>query len=178
MIEEEEERQRRAEEEGPPPRTIPFVLFRRSGGDLLGTIVKAEAFSGKVTSRSEINVIRSREMVIRDGELLLVAGMDDPPRTVRLVAVDAESLEVTGESDADVHPDSVLREREGDIYAVVRRDDTWRIGRFSAELRLRSSSAREVAPYTALSFDGQTLYVQSAGGEVLRLNRKTLRPPE
>jgi hypothetical protein len=178
MIEEEEERQQRAEEEGAPPRTVPFVLFRESAGDLLGTVVLAEAASGRIVTRSQLNVIRSREMALQDGQLIVVAGVDEPPRTVRLVAIDGQSLEVAGESDTDVHPDSVIRTRDGDIYAVIRREGSWYLGRFSGELQLRSSSEREVAPYTAVNFDGEAVYVQSADRQVIRLDRRTLRPPE
>jgi hypothetical protein len=177
MIEEEEER-RRAEEEGPPARTVPFVLFQKSGGDLFGTIVKANAETGEIMSRSEVNVIRSREMVLQDDRLIVVAGVDEPPRTVRLVAVDGESLKAVGESDADVHPDSAIRMREGDIYAVVRQDGSWRLGRLSGQLQLRTTSEREAAPYTGISFDGETVFVQAADRTILRLDRRTLRPPE
>lgn len=175
---EEEQAQAEEQERKAPLRTIPFVLFRRSGGDLLGTVVKADTATGEVVGRSQINVIRSREMVLRDEQLVVIAGMDDPPRAVRLIAVNAESLEKAGESDADVHPDSALRQRNGDIFAVVRRDDQWRLGRFTGKLALRTTSERAVAPYTAMNFDGDTVYVQSTEGKVLQFDLQTLRTPE
>jgi hypothetical protein len=174
MIEEEQERERQAA----PPQTVPFVIFQESGGDLLGTIVKANAETGEILERSEVNVIRSREMLLLDDRMVVIAGVDEPPRTVRLTAVDGESLEVVGESDTDIYPGSDLQQRGGDLYAVVRRDGNWYLGRFTAELELRSSSERQVAPFTAISFDGELVYVQSSRREVLRLDRRSLRPPE
>ena len=175
---EEEQAQAEEQERQAPLRTVPFVLFRSSGGNLLGTVVKADTATGKVVARSEINVIRSREMLLQDQRMIVIAGMDDPPRTVRLIAVDGDSLKVVGESDADVHPDSALRQRNGDIFAVVRREEQWRLGRFTGELALRTTSERSVVPYTAMSFDGDTIYVQSVEGEVLQLDIRTLRDPQ
>ncbi|MFO7850039.1 MAG: P83/100 family protein [Spirochaetia bacterium] len=172
--EEEDSEEEEQEETEEAPQTVPFILFEERDG-VFGRLVEVDRNTGKIHRSADINTIRSKNMVDGQDGLILVAGKDDPPRAVRLVEIDSESLEIERQSEEDIYPGSALVKREGNIYALTKDEDRWYIGRFSEDLELAARSTEEVAPQTMLLFEEGYLFVQKGAGEIILLDPGTLK---
>ena len=93
-----------------------------------------------------------------------------------MVEVDTDSLEILGKSDIDIYKNSALALRSGDIYAVGKRGEQWKVARFSVDgLTLSARSQTDVAPQTMFHFENGNLFVQGTDGDVIRLDPASLR---
>ncbi len=140
-----------------------------------GRLVELEKNTGRILRRGDINTIRSKNMVMGNEGVVVVAGNDDPPRAVRLVEIDGEELNIVGQSEEDIYQGSALEKMENSIYAVTRHEDRWYVGRFTEELEQAARSSEEVAPQTMLLFEDGSLFVQDNEGNVILLDSDTLR---
>ena len=163
-----------AEDEGESPETVPFIVYQE-GDELFGRLVEIEKENGRIRRRAEINTVRSKGMVRSQNGVVVVAGIDDPPRAVRLVEIELESLEVGGQSSENIYAGSSIRSRNGGIYAVTENEGSWHVGRFNRDLSLAARSDAEVAPQTMFLFENGSLYVQGIDGEVVLLDPGTLQ---
>ena len=156
------------------PETTPFIIYQK-GDEVFGRLVEIEKRNGRIRRRAQLNTVRSKDMVRSQNGVVVVAGTDDPPRAVRLVELDTESLEVSGQSAEDIYAGSSLSERNGSIYAVTKHEESWYVGRFRSGLSLAARSDAEVAPQTMFLFEEGTLYVQARDGDVVLLDPGTLQ---
>ncbi len=179
LIEEEESGARGTEERAASasPETLPFLIFSEDG-EVLGRLVEILKDDGSIRRRGNINTIRSRGLIRGRRGIVVVAGEDDPPRAIRLVEIDVESLEIVGQSDRNIYRNSVVEERDGSIYAITGEEGKWYVGRFGADLQLAARSEEEVAPQTMLLFENGSLYTQSGRGDVIVMDPKTLQRRE
>jgi hypothetical protein len=176
LIEEEERGTGAGEERAAAvsPKTLPFLIFSEDG-EVLGRLVEILKADGSIRRRGNINTIRSRGLLRGRSGIVVVAGEDDPPRAIRLVEIDEESLEIVGQSDRNIYRSSVVEEQDGSIYAITGEEGKWYVGRFAADLQLAARSDAEVAPQTMLLFENGSLYVQDKRGDVIIIDPKTLQ---
>lgn len=171
--------EREAEQEAPAAAAEPvsrltnFILIEERQNSPYGTLVLVDG-EGDIRRRSRLNTIRNRDIIFQQDRLFTVAGEDNPPRAVRLVALDAESLEIVSESDADVFSGTVLRLIDGELFCVVREGSEYHLGRFNTDLQLEQRSEIEVARFTALSPSGSSIVVQRSDGQIVFLDRQSL----
>ncbi len=171
--------EREAEQEAPAAAAEPvsrltnFILIEERQNSPYGTLVLIDS-EGDIRKRSRLNTIRNRDIIFQQDRLFTVAGEDNPPRAVRLVALDAESLEILSESDADVFSGTVLKLIDGALYCVVKEGSAYYLGRFNTDLELEQKSVVQVARFTALSPTGSSIIVQRNDGKVIFLDRSSL----
>jgi len=158
----------------PVSRLTNFILIEERQNSPYGTLVLVDS-GGDVRKRSKLNTVRNRDIIFQRDRLFTVAGEDNPPRAVRLVALDAESLEIVSESDVDVFSGTVLKLIDGALFCVVREGSDYYLGRFNTDLELEQRSEEQVARFTALSPSGSSVIVQRNDGEVIFLDRNTLK---
>ncbi len=153
-----------------------FLLVDDEGeGIPFGRVVKYDLESGKKLATSNITAVRGRTMAILPEDLLVIAGKNDGNGKVHLMLLDQETLEVTKEGTDDVFPGSILTVRGSDIYLITTQDSQWRLGLFDMDLQRKAASEVAVEPWTSISFDGSSLYVQGEGSEILKLSASTLK---
>lgn len=174
-----QEEERIAEEEQPEAAAressveSPFLMVDERNGSFFGTLVLVNE-EGLISQRSTINTIRSRNFPLYQDTLYAIAGEDNPPRTVRLIALNSDTLEMVDESEVDLFSGSSLFLLDTSLYAVVNEDGEYYLGRFSLDLDLEARSQVEVARYTALMFLEDTILVQSPNGEIFKLDTEDL----
>jgi len=141
----------------------------------MGRLALINTKTGEIYKQSSINTVRGRRYYVSGKQMLIVSGIDKAPQAVRLMFLDSNTLEVITQGNFDVFSDTDILLDRNNIYAVVRENDSWYIGRFNTELILQERSGEEVLSYTPLQLTGDVLYVQLSDGKVVPLNPDTLK---
>ncbi len=139
----------------------------------LGQLVYVDAETGAVEDESPVATVTSRGYERVSGDLLLVGETEGQSR---LLLVSPDDLEVRLSGEDEVFPESILLVRDGgsEIYAVVRADGAWHLGRFDDRLVLRERSTTGVTPYTTVHFAEDRVWVQLRDGSIVGLDAATL----
>ena len=152
-----------------------FLLVDDEGDGIpFGRVVMYDLESGRRLAVSGITAVRGRSMAILPESLLVIAGKEGGNSKVRLMLLDQETLEVTREGTHDVFPGSLMTVRGSDIYLITAENGEWRLGKFNTNLGRTAVSEVAVEPWTSISFEGSSLFVQGDGGKILKLNASTL----
>jgi len=154
---------------------VPFLVIDDNNSYYMGRIALINTKTGKIEKSSSINTVRGRRYYFLDRNLLIVSGIDKAPQSVRLMFLNSETLEVISQGNYDVFSDSDILINGKDIYAVVRENETWYVGRFNTNLKLQSRSDNEVLSYTSLQLNNGILYAQLTSGKVVPMNPDTLK---
>jgi len=154
---------------------IPFLVIDNNNSDYMGRIALINTETGEIEKRSSINTVRGRRYYLLNGNLLIVSGIDKAPQSVRLMFLNSDTLEVISQGNYDVFSDSDVLLNANNIYAVVRENGTWYVGKFNSELKLQTRSDLEVLSYTPLQLNNGILYAQLANGKIAPMNPDTLK---
>jgi hypothetical protein len=100
-----------------------------------------------------------------------VVGVDEPPKTVRLMLLDGESLKVISESGEQIYGESWVLPGDGIIYAVASIGGRWKIASFREDtLEMVSTGSPEVNPDTVMTLAAGSLFAEDRNGNLLRLD--------
>ncbi len=153
-----------------------FLMVDDEGGGIpFGRVVKYNLDNSRRLAVSEVTAVRGRSMAILPESLLVIAGKESGNSKVRLMLLGKDDLTVEKEGSDDVFPGSLLTVKGSDIFLVCAENGQWRLGRFDTNLVRQAVSEVEVMPWTSIAFDKAALYVQGAGGQVIRLSEKDLK---
>ena len=155
-------------------KTVPFLIIDGNDSDLMGRLALINTATGEIDKRSSINTVRGRRYYLSGKKMLIVSGIDRAPQAVRLMFLDSETLEVIMQGSNDVFGDTDVLLNGSSIFAVVREEGKWYIGRFNKDLELQARSEQEVLAYTPLQLNDGILYVQLDNGRVVPLIPETL----
>ncbi|HDQ15364.1 MAG TPA: hypothetical protein ENN41_11185 [Sediminispirochaeta sp.] len=162
---EQEEAEEAAPQAAPPDmeQFTPFILVREQRDGVLGTMVLLDR-RGSIRKRSQLNSIRNKQAQPHKDLLYVIAGEDAPPRLVKIVALDQETLEVRHESNLEVFQGSSLLLFDEKLYSVFVEEGEYYLGRFSEELEIEARYDRPVARYSSLLRMDDSIVVQNAAG--------------
>ncbi len=153
-----------------------FLMVDDEGSGIpYGRVVKYNLDNGERLGLSEVTAVRGRSMAILPESILVIAGKEGGNSKVRLMLLSKDDLTVEKEGSDDVFPGSLLTVKGSDIFLVCADNGQWHLGRFDTNLVRQALSEVEVMPWTSIAFDKSALYVQGAGGEVIRLSEKDLK---
>ncbi len=153
---------------------VPFLVIDKDNSDYMGRIALINTETGEIEKKSSINTVRGRRYYLLDGKLLIVSGIDKAPQSVRLMFLNSETLEVISQGNYDVFADSDVLINGKNIYAVVRENDSWYVGKFNPELKLLVRSNQEVLSHTPLQLNKGILYAQLSNGKIAPISPDTL----
>ena len=125
--------------------------------------------TGKEVKVSALDTVRSRSVAEAGGRLVAVAGRPGGNGAIRLVAVDKASLEMLGQGEDDMHPESPVWVNGETIYALSLAGGSIRLASFGVDLKRKALSAAILHPYAALRFAPGTVLTQAADGSALML---------
>ncbi|WP_319562360.1 P83/100 family protein [Marispirochaeta sp.] len=154
------------------PAEVPF-LYLVDGRENFRMLISAESGTGRITKRSGINTIRSRDLLILGDSYLVVAGETGGNKAVRLVTIDSASFEMTSQGDTDMYPLSFLLVDRRNIYGIAD-SSGYRVARFDSGLKLQALSDVTVNPDTWISLRDGRIFVQDSG-KLLVLDPETLK---
>ena len=162
-------------ERGEAPQGIIAVNIEK-GDSGQGRILALEPANGRELRRSPIDSVYVRALVIINGKVLAIAGENRGNAAVRLIEVNARTLEMAKQGDDDIHLGSLIWVNGNDLYAITVNltNGTLNLGRFNTDLVLQAKSGIAVHPNASVSIQQGILITQKSDGAAVLLNPANL----
>lgn len=141
---------------------------------LLSRLVKFNKENGEVVKNSPVTVIRNRTVYKDSGAYIAIAGENTKKGAIKLVTIDPESMEISGESESYIAADSVLVKDGADYYCVVEEKDSYYLGKFGSDLKLKLKSKIKVKASTPVTITDSGIVVTDDTGKLKVLAPKDL----
>jgi hypothetical protein len=153
-----------------------FITVRITAGDsALGRLVRIDSATAGELSSGNLDTVNARSLVQVGSRIIAMAGENRGSAVVRLVEINQETLEIARRSDSDIHPQSLIWQNGGGLYAIAVQDGRNYLARFNANtLAAESRSAIPVHPWGTPVFQGNTVLIQRENGEAAILNAADL----
>jgi hypothetical protein len=153
-----------------------FVTVRITGADsALGRLVRIDSATAGELSSGNMDTVNARSLIQVGSRIIAIAGENRGRGAVRLVEIDQETLEMTRQSDSDIHPQSLIWQNGGGLYAIAVRDGKNYLARFNANtLATELLSAIPVHPWGTPVFQGNAVLIQRENGQAAILNAADL----
>jgi len=153
-----------------------FLTVDNAGDGIpYGRIVKYNLKDRKLLAVSKVTAVRGRSMAILPESIIVIAGRRASNSKVRLMLLDRNTLEEISVGKHDIFPGSLMMVKGGDIYLVTTEKGEWRLGKFDTALNRTAISELAIEPWTSISCDETSVYVQRAEGGFLKLSSATLK---
>ncbi|GHU05316.1 hypothetical protein FACS1894147_11360 [Spirochaetia bacterium] len=140
----------------------------------LGWLLELSLSSGNELKRSLLSTVNLRTLTSLGSRLLAVAGENRGNSAIRLVEISPDTLEMVGQGNDDISPESLIWINGADLYAINSVEGGLYLARFNTDLGREARSTVEVHPYAAVRFLEGFLFTQRADGSPLILNPKDL----
>ncbi|MDR2246472.1 MAG: hypothetical protein LBE17_07375 [Treponema sp.] len=156
----------------PPPVEPGGILGIRliNADSPLGRFVRVNPGNGRELHVSEVNTVHVRTVISLGGKIFSVAGENRGNGAVRIVEIDAGTLEIINQGEDDIHPQSLLWVYNGAIYAAANQGGAPRLARFNTGLEREALSAITIHPYATPVFQEGVVLIQRADGSPEVLN--------
>lgn len=164
--------QKREAAEAKMPSDYGIIISNESA--LLSRLVRFNKDTGEVIKNSPVTVIRSRTIYKGSTNFIAIAGEEGKNSTIKLVTIDPESMEINGESEVKIAPDSVLVKDGDDYYCVIDSNGKYVVGKFDENLNLKLSSPVQVMDSTPITVTESGIVVTGTDGKLKLLNLKDL----
>lgn len=132
-----------------------------------GSVVKINPASGVELKRTGLNTINIRTVVLVDKQIIAVAGDGN---TLRLVAIDPDTLEMLYQGEDAIHPESLLWVNGSDLYGIMVSEGNCYLARFDTALTRQAQSEIKVHPYGTILFQENMLSTQDVDGKAVLLD--------
>jgi hypothetical protein len=162
-------------EEAAAVEPVSVLQTRMQDGRVLSRIVRVNPLTSERIASSDVDTITNRRTIRYGTERNVLAVALSGSDAARLVLIDPVSLETLVEGGEEIHPDSDLDARNGEIFAVVEAEGDWYLGRFDDDLGLLRRSQIAVTPTTAFTFVGGNVWVQTFDNRLVPLLVEDLR---
>jgi len=139
-----------------------------------GRVVKYNLEDKRLLAVSKVTAVRGRSMAILPDSIMVIAGRRGPNSKVRLMLLDRDTLKTISVGKHDIFPGSLMMVDGSDIYLVTTERGEWRLGKFNTAMDRIAISDLAIEPWTSISCDGASVYVQGAEGGILRLSNTKL----
>lgn len=143
--------------------------------NLLGELVLVNLNDGKILKTSSLNAIRGRTLIDTGSGLIAIAGKKGGNAAIRLVLVDAATLEVSKQGTDSIAEQSMLVSNGNDYYAIIETDaGKFTLGRFDKNLEAKAKSAIEIKASSAITVTAKGIIVQDKSGAIKLLRATDL----
>ena len=142
--------------------------------DMLSTLVKMDADTGRIIKESPVTVIRNRIVYPEGQNFVAIAGKTGGNATVKLVTLDGTNMEIIGESAQTIAEDSAIVTHNGFYYAVVVDGKNFVLGKFKPDLTMACSSKLNVNSSTPIMVTEKGVVVTSSKGNLVLLKADDL----
>jgi len=147
---------------------------RDSRGHLSGRLAIIDPEADRFAVVSPVAPVSGRSFLFFQDRILVAAHEGNRRGPARLHLLDPNTLTSDLSSGEEVYPDTLLAAASGRIYAVVEQQGAYYLGAFDGGLRLVARSEEKVDPDSSLAVFGESVYVNAAGGKVLKLSVEDL----
>jgi hypothetical protein len=148
---------------------------RAGDGTVTGTLHILDPVAVDVQTTSPVSHIRGRTFYFFKNAILVVGHESSASSPARLMLLEPLTLKETTRSWEEIYPESYILLQANSIYAVFVSGGEHRLGRFDEALQLISQSEEAVDKDSAFFLFGDKVYINSAGRDILVLNRDDLK---
>ena len=142
--------------------------------EMLSTLVRMDADTGRIIKESPVTVIRNRIVYPEGSNFVAIAGKTGGNATVKLVTLDGTNMEIIGESAQTIAKESAIVTYNGSYFAVIADGENYTLGKFNSDLTLEYASKINVDPSTPIMVTDKGVVVTSSKGNLVLLNAKDL----
>lgn len=145
-----------------------------TGGHYNNELYTINTGTKQLEHRSDLtNICGNKYSVFKDGVLLIVhQGSHETDHN--LILVDRETLESKIQGKDNIFWRSFIELKDENIYAILKQDDKYYLGKFDDKLNLLCQSVERVDQDTFISFYEEYIYINGANKDVLILNKSDL----
>jgi hypothetical protein len=154
-----------------PAQEAGILGVRLSNADSpLGRLVKISGTDGRELRASGLDTVNIRTVTSVGGKLFTVAGENRGNGAIRIVEINADSLEIANQGEDDIHPQSLIWVSGDKLYAITSQEGDLRLARFSTDLAREALSSVTIHVYATPVFLGDVVVIQQADGSPVLLN--------
>ncbi len=164
-------KQEEAEKEKMP---LEYGIILTDEAELLSRLVKFNKDNGDIIQNSPVSVIRNRTIFKGAEAYFAIAGENSGNGAVKLVSIDPDSLEITGETALPVAQNSLLVQDGSDYYCVVEENNQNYLAKFGEDLSLKSKSQVQVKSATPITVTPSGIVVTDSNGKLKVLDKNDL----
>ncbi|MDR1390742.1 MAG: hypothetical protein LBJ31_12300 [Treponema sp.] len=160
------------------PSAVPGVLAAANlqKGNSLGRLVRVNPATMATIQSSQMNTLNTRTVTMVGNRIIGIAGIQRRNGAVRIVEIDAATLEMLKQGDDDISPNSLLWVNGSSVYAISAAGGKNYLSRFDAvSFAKQAQSSVEVHPYASCLFQGGKVLTQKADGTPLVLDPQSLQ---
>lgn len=141
---------------------------------MLSKLVKFNTATGEIIKTSPVSVIRNRSIYKTTYGYLAIAGENKGNSTVKLVLLDADTMEIIKESNETISENSVLINDSNNYYCVIQSDKNWTIAKYDETLTLKLKSNINVKSSTPITITDSGIVVTDSNGKLAVLSKQDL----
>ena len=158
-------------QEPPPPQPEGILgVSILTPASSLGRLVLLDSNTGAETKRSPLNTLNVRTLVQVSNRVFAIAGENRGNGAIRLVEMNATTLEMQKQGDDDIAPQSLLWNNGQDLFAMVNAGGNLYLAKFNMDLTLQARSSITIHPFASVFISGNYIITQRADGSAVLLN--------
>ncbi|HON87936.1 MAG TPA: P83/100 family protein [Spirochaetales bacterium] len=162
-----------AAQEQPPKGNVVFELLDPNSP--LARLILLDLTTGNRIKKSEINTMRANTAFDAGDYFIAVAGQNtNAGGVVRLVAVSKSTFEVLAQSEEAVFPDARIVKIGQFIYTIIKKDDTWVLGKYDPQKLTLLATSSAVSPWSAIMEVDSKIIIQGPKGSFYLLKPDNL----
>ncbi len=151
-----------------------FIKIDESGTpSSFGRLCKI-AENGEILQESPLNSIRGNSIIDSGENIVVIAGNEGANTSVKPVLIDKETLEVAKQGDLAVYAGNRIWTDDRNLFIITRNNSDWVLGKYTYDLVLQETSEIRIHPDTPILFDGDSVLIQNANGDISVLSVQDL----
>lgn len=152
-----------------------YGLILSDEKNLLSKLVKFNRQTGAIIKNSPVSVIRNRTIYKAADGYIAIAGEEKGNGAIKLVVINADTMEIASECENKIAADSVLVQDGSDYYCVVNDDGKFYVAKFGSDLSLKLKSPVEVKSSTPITVNASELVVTGKDGKLKVISKSDLK---
>jgi hypothetical protein len=138
-------------------------------------MVEVNTVTGSELRSGNMDTVNARSLIQTGNRLIAIAGENRGSGAIRLIEINQETLEMARQGDSDIHPQSLIWQNGGGLYAIAVSGGKPYLARFNLNTLARElQSAIPVHPYGTPVFQGNVILIQRENGQAAILNAADL----
>jgi hypothetical protein len=128
----------------------------------------------KVVVRSPVQRIDCNKYLLNEKGVVVIIHNDSNPKEHNLALLDKDNLTLIKKGSDDVFWRSFIEDRDGFIYVIIFRDESYYLGRFTYDLQLDKVSTVKMDRDSFVSFFEDAIFINRSDKNIIVLNKNDL----
>lgn len=144
------------------------------GGHYNNTMYMINTTTKKIDFKSPVSNICGRRYDVFSGGIAVITYVETHQAGHRLTLLDRETLKATKTGEDNIFWRSFIEIRDNNIYAIIKDDENYYLGKFDTNLKLMAKSAEKINPNTFITFFDRFIYINREDKTIIVLKMDDL----